>query len=145
MDFDLSDFDSADTSEMPVAHPVSGEPTEWVITFAGPGHAKTIDLADRRARQQLREEKAKEQARANGRKWKGEEKTPAEQRVENVEWIAERIVGWTPVKINAEDLPYSRENATKLLADPNKGWLFRQCLEFLLAEENFMRSSAKAS
>jgi hypothetical protein len=142
---DLSDFDTADTSDMPVAHPLTGEPTTWIITFAGPGHPKTIDLADRRARQQLRDEKAKEQARVNGRKWKAEDKTPAEQRAENVEWIADRVVGWTPVKINGDDLSYSRENAIKLLADPKKGWLFRQCLEFLLAEENFMPSSAKAS
>jgi hypothetical protein len=116
-----------------------------VITFAGPGHPKTIELADHRARQQLREEKAKEQARVNGRKWKAEEKTPADQRAENVEWIADRIVGWSPVRINGEDLPYSRENAIKVLADPKKGWFFRQCLDFLLAEENFMKSFAKAS
>ena len=143
--FDVSDFDSADTAEMPVAHPVTSEPTSWVITFAGPGHVKTIDLANRRARQQLREEKAKEQARVNGRRWKAEDKTPTDQRAENVEWIADRIVGWTPVKINGEDLPYSRENAIKPLTDPKKGWLFRQCLEFLLAEENLMQSSVKAS
>ena len=41
--FDLTDFDSADTADMLVSHPVTGEPTAWVITFAGPGHPKTID------------------------------------------------------------------------------------------------------
>ena len=99
---DISVFDSADTADMTVAHPATSEPTNWVITFAGPGHPKTIDLADRRARQHLREEKAKEQARVNGRKWKGDEKTPAEQRAENIEWM-----NW-----NADVRPTTRRSGT---------------------------------
>jgi len=143
--FDLNDFDTEDTADMVVLHPATGEPTGWRITFAGPGHPKAVEQSNRLQRKRLREEKSREQAQMNGRKWKAEEKTPEEIRAENVAFVVERILGWTPVRINGEDLPFTPENATRLLLDPKKGKLFTQMLEFLAAEESFTKRSATVS
>lgn len=40
--FDLSTTKASDTTDYKVLHPVSGDETDWVITFAGPGHEKAI-------------------------------------------------------------------------------------------------------
>lgn len=142
---DLSDFDTADTADMIVAHPNTGEPTTWRITFAGPGHPTTLELSNRSTRARLREERAKEHALMSGREYKPEEKTPDQLRAENVASIVDRILDWTPVAINGEDLPFTRENATKLFADPRKGRLFKQALDFLTADKAFTKGSASAS
>lgn len=142
MDIDLADFDAADEADMVVRHPVTGDPTTWVITFAGPGHPKTVAQMNRMARERRREEAEKEQARVNGRKWKASDESDDDAKTRNLAWIVERIVRWTPVKINGEALPFSPAAATKLLGDPRKGTLFQQCLDFLVADQTFMKRSA---
>jgi hypothetical protein len=143
--FDLSAFQASDQAEMVVRHPVTNEPTTWKITFAGPGHPKTRELADRLARQSLREEQEQARARVNGRKWKGEERSPNEARDANFRAVADRIIQWSPVRLNGEDVPFNTDNAMRLLSDPAMGTLFAQCLEFLGAEASFLQDSAKNS
>jgi hypothetical protein len=140
--FDIDDFATADTAEMVVAHPITGEPTSWRITFAGPGHPKTVKQTDRLARQTMRESRDQEMARVNGRKWKGEERTPDENRRRNAEFFAERMLGWTPVRINGADLPFSEETAVKLLMDPKYLKFYQQVLNFLADERSFTKASA---
>lgn len=144
-DFDLSDFDAEDTADMTVNHPITGEPTTWKITFAGPGHPLTIERINRETRQRLRDDREREEALANGRKWQAGEKTPDDLRAENVASIVDRIVTWTPVRINGEDLPFTRDNAVKLFGDPKKGRLFKQALDFLTAEKTFTKRSTTAA
>lgn len=139
---DLASFDELDEVDMVVSNPVTGEPTSWVITFAGPGHPLTIEQSNRLARETKREEDQKEAARVNGRKWKPDPETADERRARNVRWISERIVRWTPVKFNGEELPFSLENANRLLLDPRKPKLFQQCLDFLAAERSFTKRAA---
>jgi hypothetical protein len=143
--FDLADLDAIDTADLEVRHPATGAPTGWVITFAGPGHPQVVALNERTLRKRLREDRDKEQARANGRKWKGEDKSPEEIRVENISFLVDRIVGWTPVNINGQDVPFSREAAMQLLGDPRKGWLFTQALDFVVADDTFTRPLATTS
>lgn len=138
---DLADFDSLDEADMQVMHPDNGAPTNWVITFAGPGHKQTVEFSEKQARERLREDREKEQARVNGRKWKAQDESVAELREKNLNWIASRILRWTPVKINGEEYPFSKENAMKLLSDPRKGNLFQQCLDFLSADQSFTKRS----
>jgi len=142
--FDISAFDTQDVSEMTVMDPVSGKPTTWKISFAGPGHEVTIAQSNEIARKSLADAKMKEQARVNGKKWKGEDKTPEEARQENADYFTARMLAWTPVKINGADYPFSRENAAKLLLDPRKGGLYNQILEFLRDDDAFMKRSATA-
>lgn len=133
--FDLNDLNAADESVMTVA--VSGKPTDWTWTFAGPGHPKAVEQANRLSRERLHDERQKEQARANGRKWKAPEETVDETRVRNVDFIVERLLGWSPVTMGGKDHPFTPENARGLLLDPRKGALLVQALEFLGDEASF--------
>lgn len=141
-EFDVSAFQERDTAEMTVAHPTTGQPTSWVITFAGPGHPKTVEHNTRVNREALAEAYARQRAQANGRKVKIPEQTVEEQRAKNIAFVVNRIVGWSPVKINGEVLDFSPEMATKVLGDVRYGKLFQQGFDFLIADDSFMPTSA---
>lgn len=128
-DFDLDSLDFADTAEMDVTS--NGKATGWKLTFAGPGHPKTIDQNNRIAQERLRRERAQEQARVNGRKWTAPDDSPDALRERNIGFVVDRLIGWSPVKFRGEPYPFSPENARKLLSDPKKGVLLAQAIEFL--------------
>ena len=137
--FDPSVFEAslADTADMVVNHPVTGEPTSWVITFAGPGHPQQIELTERLSRKFERERRAKEQAVTNGKKWKAEELSPDERRAENVGIIVDQIVGW-----RGSSVPFSKKTATEMLLNPKFALLLKQVNEFLESEKAFIKASA---
>ncbi|SHJ70025.1 hypothetical protein SAMN05444159_1263 [Bradyrhizobium lablabi] len=143
-DFDLGDLDARDEAELAIKHPSTGEITTWVWTFYGPGHPKTIELANRVSRDALRDLAAQKQARVNGKKWKEEEQSIDHLRADNVASIVARTKTFTPVKISGETISFSPEAAIKLLLDRKKGWLFAQVMEFLKEDENFIHPSAKS-
>ena len=60
-DFNLGLLDALDTADLEVCHPATGQPTGWVITFAGPGHPQTVAFNERQLRKRMREEREKEQ------------------------------------------------------------------------------------
>lgn len=140
IEIDLADIDAADESEMVVTH--NGKLTTWVWTFAGPGHPKTIAQGNRLSRERLHEDKEKEQARVNGRKWKATEESPDDVRKRNVAQVVERLLRWSPVKLNGENLAFSPEAATKVLSDPRKISLLLQALEFLNEDKSFIKRAA---
>jgi hypothetical protein len=140
-EFDLSELDTGDESTLAIKDR-AGKPTTWLWTFYGPGHPKTVALSNRVSKKWLDEARAKEQAQANSKKWKPEERSLDDIRNENVANILERTKDFTPVKLNGEEIRFSPEAARRLLLDPRKGALFTQISEFLKEEENFMRPSA---
>lgn len=142
---DLSTFESEDTAEMVVLHPATGQPTTWKITFAGPGHPKTMEQADRLGRRTLEEQRRRDQAMVNGRKWKAESPTLDDQRKESVRLVVERILGWSPVKVSGADYPFTPENAERLLLEPKQAALYRQCFEFLTADDAFFGKPGRIS
>ncbi|MGY4288894.1 hypothetical protein ACVWXO_008114 [Bradyrhizobium sp. LM2.7] len=117
-------------------------PTGWTWTFYGPAHPVTIELADRFSREALRKAAARRQAQANNRKWKEDEQTPDDLTRENVDGIVARTKGFSTIKLNGEELVFSKDKATELLLDRRKGWLVNQVMAFLRAEENFIPPSA---
>lgn len=141
-EFDLAALDSSDEATLAIKHPQTREATTWLWTFYGPGHPKTIEQANRTTREVLREQREKEQARVNGKRWKGEDVSPDELRKKNVSYIVERTKTFTPVKIGAETIEFSVEAAKRLLLDPKKEWLLAQIGEFLRDEESFLPTSA---
>jgi hypothetical protein len=141
--FDIDDLDALDTAEMIVLS--NGRPTDWVWTFAGPGHEKSVAASNAVARERLRMDAAQEQARVNGKKWKAEEETPAEALNRNAGYVVDRLIGWTPVKLGGQDYPFTPDNARKILTDPKKGALMLQALEFLAESASFTKRSAKLS
>lgn len=141
--FDLGSRRSLSTSLMEVRDPIPpNAPTGWVWTIAGPGHDATIKLQNEFARDRLREEQAKEQARTNGKKWKSPETSADEERAKFVRRISRRVLGFPPCNLNGEKLLYSPEAVFKLLNDEEFGWLFTQLIEFLGEDASFIKGSA---
>lgn len=139
--FDLSDLDAIDEAEMVVM--VGGKPTDWSWFFAGPGHPQTIAQSNRVARDELNKQRLIEQARANGKKFKSEQQTPDGLLADNVAYVMERLLRWSPVKMNGADYPFTHENARALLMDRKKGALLQQAVDFLLDDNSFMKRSPK--
>jgi hypothetical protein len=140
--FDLDAMDSQDEARMQVM--VGDRPTGWYLIFAGPGHPLGIAQTNRVAREELQRNRAIEQARANGKKYKAEDKSPEQLLDENVDFVMERLIGWTEVKMNGEPFPFTRENAIKTLKDKKKSSLLAQAIEFIISENSFMKRSAKS-
>lgn len=138
-EFSLDDFAAADTADMVVM--VGGRPTSWVWTFAGPAHPKTIEQSNRQARQRLHDDRMRQQAVVNGKKWKAPEETVETIRDRNIDDIVERLLGWSPVKIDGKDVPFSVDEAKKLLSDRARAGLLLQAIEFLADEQSFMQRS----
>lgn len=138
--FSFSDFEDADTATMTVS--IHGRRTNWVWTFAGPGHPKTIEQTNRLAKDRLHEDRLNEQRRLNGKKVVLPEESVDEVRAANVQQIVDRLLGWSPVVIDGADYAFSPENAFKLLIDRKRAQLLVQAMEFLAAENSFTPRSA---
>lgn len=143
--FDLSELKSTETDELAIVHPLTGAPTTWVWTLAGPGHPKSIESANIAARDALRLTRLREQAVVNRRKWVEPDRTPDDMRRENAESFATRVLGWTPIKLNGADYPYTRDNVVGLLLDPSFGKVYLQLLEYFNSDESFTKRSATTS
>ncbi|MGJ5149871.1 branched-chain amino acid ABC transporter [Bradyrhizobium sp. HKCCYLR1023] len=143
IDIDLSQLEAQDEAELVIRHPKTREPTTWVWTFYGPGHARTQEIADRASRRLLKQLAEQREARANGREWVDEEKrTPEQNRAQTIADIVARTKSFTPVKLGDTVISFSAEAATQLLSDRKKDWLLEQVINFLKAEENFIQPSA---
>lgn len=139
--FDIEALNSADEAHMTIMS--NGAPTDWVWTFAGPGHPQALAQSNRVSREQLAKNRLKEQAQANGRKWKAPEQSPDELLEDNVSFVLERLLGWSPVQLGGQDYPFTQDNARKLLMDRRKGALLQQAIEFILDDNSFTQRSAK--
>ena len=143
-DFDINDLDARDEVELAIRHPATDEPTTWIWTFYGPGHPKTVEVANRVSREALRDLAAQKQARVNGKKWKEEDQSIDQIRAENVENIVARTKTFTPVKLGGDTISFSPDAAKQLLLDRKKGWLFSQVVDFMRDDTNFIQPSAKS-
>ncbi len=145
----MSFFDAVRTQErgeLVIVAPGTG--SRLVITFAGPGHPQTVAYNDGQARERLHKEKAQEQARVNGKKWKSDDETVKDRLQKNVTYITARMLGWRFEDAAGNPDPaggpeFSREVADQLLAEPEMGALYTRCLEYLADDESFTKRSAK--
>ena len=140
--FDLGSVSVVDVAKLAVRHPQTTAPTGWIIDIAGPGHPETIALGNETARERLVQQREQEQARVNGKKWKGGDVDPDSERDRNLSRIARRILGWTPVTLNGEAFAYSPANAILLLKEPAYTWAATQVYEFLGEDASFIKTSA---
>lgn len=140
--FDIGEFDSIDEAQLVIRDPRSDAPTTWVWTFYGPAHPKTVELANRISREQLKEAREKEAAQVNQRKWKPQGDTPEEVLDRNISNVIARVKSWTPIRINGENLTFSPETTKTLLMDRKKGWLLQQIGDFLRDDASFTKASA---
>ncbi len=140
--FDLSELDSAEESEMEIL--ANGRPTGWRWRLSGPSHPKGIAQSTRLSREALAKRRMQEQQQLNGKKVKVPEQTPDEVLADNVNFVMERLLGWSDITMNGEPYPFNEENARKLLMDRKKGALLQQAIEFILDDNSFMQRSAKS-
>lgn len=143
--FDIDTIGAEKTADVPIVHPSTGEPTSWKWTLAGPGHPKSVEVANKAAKDQLRLDAEREKAQTNRKKWTPQERTPDQNRQDNAEALAHRVLGWTPARINGADYPYSYENTVKLLLDPDYSRVYLQLLEYFVSETSFTRPSVPNS
>lgn len=146
--FSLDEAVPVETFDYTVKRPGTEEPLDWIVTFAGPSHPKSIDLNDKSARKSLNKAKLIEQARINGKKFKSDELTPEEDKHQFIESIVGRIVGWKTStaagpSFKGKVYPFSDQLATELLMFPEMGTYVAQFVEVLLEEKNFMPASPK--
>lgn len=139
---DIGVLDALDEGTLNVRHPITREPLGWIWSFYGPAHPETIALADRVSRDAMRKALERRQATFSGRQIKDDERSHDDIHRENVESILARTRGFTPIKLNGELIAFSKDAARGLLLDKRKGWLIRQVMEYLSAEENFIQPSA---
>lgn len=104
-----------------------------------------MELADRAARDALRLQRLREQAQVNRKKWIEPETTPEENRKDNANSFASRVLGWTEARINGKDYPFSHENCVTLLLDPAFGRIYLQLVEHFNSERSFTKRSAMIS
>lgn len=136
----LDDLNAVDTAKMDVI--IGGKLSGWVWTFAGPGHPKTVAQTSRITKERLHEDRQKEQAQVNGRKWKAPEETPDEKRAENITYVVERLTDWSAIEIGGKPFEFSEANARVLLSDPARISMLTQALEFLSSDDAFTKRSA---
>lgn len=141
--FSLDGLAAADTAELKIRHPITGETTGWTWIIAGPGHPQTISHADKMQRRRLNEERLKEQARVNGKRWKGDDRDPDEIRADTVAGIVARVIAFDPVVLAGAEIAFSPEACARLLSDPAYGWLLSQVIEFLTEDTAFFPASPK--
>lgn len=140
--FDAGSLLAADTADMTVMS--GGKPTDWVWTFAGPGHEKAIEQSNRLARERLKLDAEQERSRVNGKKWRADPESPEEARRRHVDFIVERLVGWSDVSMAGKPFPFSVENARAFLGNPAAIAVATQALEFLGDDRSFTRRSAES-
>lgn len=143
--FILDDAAPLDTLDYDTRHPLTEEPTGWIVTFAGPAHPQSIALADKSAKEGLRAAREIQKARINGKKFKPEETTPDDERREFVEGLVARIVTWggNVPSYKGKVYHFNPKDAVELLLFPQMGNFVKQFTDVLVEEKSFMPGSSK--
>ena len=139
---DLSGTLFQETAELQMLVPGTVNLAGWTITLAGPSHPKSVAYRDDQARRDIHKANLVEQARVNGRKYKAQDETPAEQRQKFIEGMVARIVTWTPIKVGGKQYDFSDANAVELLSMPAMGGYLQQIVDYIISETAFTPTSA---
>lgn len=140
--FDIGAADAIDESRMEVM--VGGKGTDWFWIFAGPGHPKGIAQRNRLAREELNKQRLREQQQANGKKVKVPDRSFDEVTGENIDFVMERLIGWSDATNGDQPFPFTDENARALLGDARKRGILLQAIEFINDDASFTPPSAKS-
>lgn len=133
--FDLSVITSTDSADIPLVHPVTRAPLGATVTLAGPDHPtrrKLVFNIQRKLRATF------------ARKGKFEATDPEEDEAEATERLAQLTLGWSGIKRDGIELPFSIDAARALYTDAKLSWLRTQLLVALDDHENFIKGSESA-
>lgn len=127
---DLATIRSLDYAVVEIRHPVTDEPLGARVTLASPDHP-----AHRQARLDI--------ARARRGQPEPEDAEAMALLDETALDMLSRIVlGWSGIKLDGVDLPYSPASVRDLLAHAQLRWLVNQLLREAARGENFIKTSA---
>lgn len=140
--FDLGSITAVDTGTLTVLHPVTGEPTNWTITLAGPEHPVTEAISDEMIAENDARQRQQEQARINGKKWKAPDDGEAQRR-KLTERLSRRILGWSPVTFDGVPFDFSAANAYRLMDEGKFQRVAKQVIDYLSDDASFTKRSAK--
>lgn len=125
--FNIEGYEDVTSAELRIKNPATGAPTPMVITLAGPEHAdrKRIQFAkQRRLRVEL------------SRTGKLPVTAPEDDDADELELLVVSTLGWVGASV-----PYSKDAARALYADPKRRWLRDQVSVALNERELFTRAS----
>ena len=120
---DLSKFSAVDSLDVTIYHTAFDEGLEPVFTMAGPCHTATKKAEKARAEAILK---------ARGKSHDMEKLS--------IELLASRVLGWKNVTWEGEALPWSPENALKLLQAPGLKFVRDQIAIALADDESFFKA-----
>jgi hypothetical protein len=134
----LNSLSAAETADVEITHPVSGEPTGITVTVASQDSAVYRDL------QRKQSEKRMQKLAKAGRR-SAVVVSPEDLERDNLELLAGCTLGWKGLEIDDKEVPFSVEKAKELYAQPQLRW-FRQQLDEAISDRSlFFASSPKSS
>lgn len=131
--FSIDDFSDVTTTEYTLKNPKTGQPTDIVLTLAGPEHPL------RKKRQFERIRRMRKEMQRVGKLTLAD---PAEEEQDEAEFLADCILGWNKMPRKGGDLPYSKEAAQQLMNDSERRWLRDQVKSAVEEREAFIASCA---
>jgi len=145
---DIDAFLPDELFELAILKPGTTEPTGWVLQLAPPGHDKAVAYSTSSSKARLKKEALEHAQQVNGRKVKPDERSVDEQKLDNVNWVASRLLGWSTVKsalFGPDPIPFSDDNVRMVFMHPKMGWAYAQVVDHLTEEGNFTKRSASIS
>jgi hypothetical protein len=130
--FNLSEFQDTDSATVTIKHPATGAPTEATVTIAGPEHPK---------RKAIVFDKQRKMRRQLTKTGKLEFTDPEEEELEETSLLAACTLAWSGVGVGGKEVPFSKEAAEKLYADPALRWFRAQVKAAMDERELFIKPS----
>ena len=131
--FDIQSITDAQTAEIELKHPVTGELLGATITVAGPENPlrKALDFARmRKLRQEIQ------------RTGKHEISDPQDDVLDAIDKLAACTLGWSGITDGGKPVEYSKEAAAKLYNADGLGWLRDQVFAAMDERERFIKACA---
>lgn len=131
--FCIDDFKDVTTTELTLKNPKTGQPTDIVLTLAGPEHPL------RKKRQFERIRRMRKEMQRVGKLTLAD---PAEEEQDEGEFLADCILGWNKMPARAGNIEFSKDAALQLMNDSEKRWLRDQVKAGVEEREAFIASCA---
>jgi len=131
--FCIDDFNDVITCELVLKNPKTGQPTDIVLTLAGPEHPL------RKKRQFERIRRMRKEMQRVGKLTLAD---PAEEEQDEGEFLADCILGWNKMPTRNGDVAYSKGAALNLMNDSERRWLRDQVKSGVEEREAFIASCA---
>lgn len=130
--FDLDAFEDVPAGDYVVKHPETGQPTQIMLTLAGPEHPqrKKIAFAQQRRLRKVLQQTGKLQL-----------SDPEDEESEEIDLLVSCTLAWRGLTVSGKELAHSADAARKIYSDPKRRWLRDQVKQALNEREHFIKRS----